>query len=276
MNGETTAMESAFSVKGKIAVITGGAGGIGTAICRQLGSSGATVLIADVDQAGINRNIATLSAEGIKIFGYRTDSSNEDEVVALFEEIAATHGTPDILVNNAFQGFHTPPQDTPLSEWQRVIAVCLTGYFLNAREFGRRVISAQKPANIVNISSIAGSSGLGRGNFSYSVAKGGVNQMTRELAVEWARSKIRVNAIQPCSVNTPGWQKWMAQEGDEARKLNELLLSGIPLGRVAEPEDIAWAVHFLASDASSMITGVVLPVDGGNLALNAGGTVGNY
>ena len=100
--------------------------------------------------------------------------------------------------------------------------------------------------------------------------------MTRELAIEWARSKIRVNAIQPCSVNTPGWQKWMAQEGDDARKLNELLLSGIPLGRVAEPKDIAWAVHFLASDASSMITGVVLPVDGGNLALNAGGTVGNY
>ena len=269
-------MESAFNLEGKIAVITGGAGGIGTAICRQLGRFGATVLIADVDQDGIDRNIAALSAEGIKVFGYKSDSSNEVDVVALFQEISTKHGTPDILVNNAFQGFHTPPQDISLTEWQRVIGVSLTGYFLNAREFGRRAISAEKSANIVNISSIAGSSGLGRGNFSYSVAKGGVNQMTRELAVEWARSKIRVNAIQPCSVNTPGWQKWMEQEGDEARKLTELLISGIPLGRVAEPEDIAWAVHFLASDASSMITGVILPVDGGNLALNAGGTVGNY
>jgi NAD(P)-dependent dehydrogenase (short-subunit alcohol dehydrogenase family) len=157
-----------------------------------------------------------------------------------------------------------------------VIGTSLTGYFLNAREFAKLVLAAKKPAAIVNISSIAGSSAIGRGNFAYSTAKGGVNQFTRELAIEWAKSKIRVNAIQPCSVNTPGWRKWVEAEGEAAKALTTLLLRGIPMGRVAEPEDIAHAVHFLASDAAAMITGTILPVDGGNLAYNAGGTLGEY
>lgn len=100
--------------------------------------------------------------------------------------------------------------------------------------------------------------------------------MTKELAIEWATAKIRVNAIQPCSVNTPGWRRWVETEGEKAKVLMSRLLQGIPLGRVAEPEDIANAVHFLASDASAMVTGVILPVDGGNLAFNAGGNLGLY
>ena len=97
-----------------------------------------------------------------------------------------------------------------------------------------------------------------------------------ELAIEWATAKIRVNAIQPCSVNTPGWRRWVETEGEKARVLMTRLLEGIPLGRVAEPEDIADAVHFLASDSAAMITGTILPVDGGNLAFNAGGNLGHY
>jgi NAD(P)-dependent dehydrogenase (short-subunit alcohol dehydrogenase family) len=185
-------------------------------------------------------------------------------------------GVPDVLVNNAAQGTHTPPQDTSMEVWNRVIGTSLTGYFLNAREFARVVLPSKKSAAIVNISSIAGSSAIGRGNFAYSTAKGGVNQFTRELAIEWAKSKIRVNAIQPCSVNTPGWRKWVETEGEKARALMTQLVKGIPMGRVAEPEDIANAVHFLASDAAAMITGTILPVDGGNLAYNAGGTLGEY
>jgi NAD(P)-dependent dehydrogenase (short-subunit alcohol dehydrogenase family) len=160
--------------------------------------------------------------------------------------------------------------------WNRVIGTSLTGYFLNAREFARVVLPSKKPAAIINISSIAGSSAIGRGNFAYSTAKGGVNQFTRELAIEWAKSKIRVNAIQPCSVNTPGWRKWVETEGEKGTALMNQLVRGIPIGRVAEPEDIANAVHFLASDAAAMITGTILPVDGGNLAYNAGGTLGEY
>jgi NAD(P)-dependent dehydrogenase (short-subunit alcohol dehydrogenase family) len=185
-------------------------------------------------------------------------------------------GVPDILINNAAQGIHTPPQDTTVEEWDRVMNTSLKGYFLNAREFSRLVLAAKKPGAVVNISSIAGSSAIGRGNFAYSVSKGGVNQLTKELAIEWATAKIRVNAIQPCSVNTPGWRRWVETEGEKARILMTRLLEGIPLGRVAEPEDIANAVHFLASDAAAMITGTILPVDGGNLAFNAGGNLGHY
>jgi NAD(P)-dependent dehydrogenase (short-subunit alcohol dehydrogenase family) len=265
-----------FNLEGRLAVVTGGAGGIGAAVCRQLGSFGAQIMIMDIDQSAIDRTINTLRDEGITISGYKCDSSNESQIMAFYTTVTKNHGTPDILVNNASQGVHIPPQDTPFEDWQRVIGTSLTGYFLNAREFFKVLNLTKKPGSIINISSIAGSSAIGRGNFVYSVAKGGVNQMTKELAVEWAKSNIRVNAIQPCSVNTPGWRAWIETEGEEAKVLMELLISGIPLGRVAEPEDIASAVLFLASDASAMITGVILPVDGGNLAFNAGGTLGNY
>ncbi len=269
-------MKSRYQLDNRIGIVTGGGGGIGTAVCRQLGMYGANILFTDISQESIDRTVSILVDEGIQIRGYVCDSSNETQVEEFFDKVVEDFGAPDILINNAAQVIHIPPQDTSLAEWERVIGTSLTGYFLNSREFARRVLAAKKPASIVNISSIAGSSALGRGNLAYSVAKGGVNQMTRELAIEWAYSKIRVNAIQPCSVNTPLWRRWVENEGQEAQALMKVLLSGIPLGRVAEPEDIADAVHFLASDASSMITGVVLPVDGGNLAFNAAGTLGSY
>lgn len=269
-------MDSRFDLVGKVAIVTGGAGGIGTATTRLLARYGATVLITDVNQAALDSALTTFEAENLKVFGYLSDASDESAAIKFFDEIEKNHGTADILINNAYQGMHSPPHQTALAEWDRVIKTSLTGYFLYAREFGKRLIAANRTGALVNISSIAGSSALGRGNFAYSAAKGGVNQLTRELAIEWARAGIRVNAIQPCSVNTPGWRRWIESEGDRGTQIVAGLLTGIPLGRVAEPEDIASAVHFLVSDAAAMITGVILPVDGGNLALNAGGTLGNY
>ena len=265
-----------FDLTGKVVVVTGAAGGIGMAVCRQLGSSGATIVLSDVDKSGLERSKSELDSLGIKCGTFVSDASIESEVIAFYQYVAKEFGVPDVLVNNAAQGTHTPPQDNSMEIWNRVIGTSLTGYFLNAREFARLVLPSKKPAAIVNISSIAGSSAIGRGNFAYSTAKGGVNQFTRELAIEWAKSKIRVNAIQPCSVNTPGWRKWVETEGEKAKALTTQLVKGIPMGRVAEPEDIANAVHFLASDAAAMITGTILPVDGGNLAYNAGGTLGEY
>ena len=265
-----------FDLSGKLIVVTGAAGGIGMAVCRQLGGSGAKIILADVDSSGLERSKSELDSLGIQCATFVSNSSIESEVEALYKYVAKEHGIPDILVNNAAQGIHTPPQDTTLEEWNRVIGTSLTGYFLNAREFAKLILPSKKSGAVVNISSIAGSSAIGRGNFAYSTAKGGVNQFTRELAIEWAKSGIRVNAIQPCSVNTPGWRKWVETEGEKAKALTTLLLRGIPMGRVAEPEDIANAVHFLASDAAAMVTGTILPVDGGNLAYNAGGTLGEY
>jgi len=267
---------SVFDLSNKTVVITGAAGGIGSATAHQLGGAGARLACSDIDQNALNRLKGELEAKGIKVTTYLSNSSIESDVISLYQSIKKDLGTPDILVNNAAAGIHTPPQDTSNAEWDRVMATSLTGYFMNAREFSKLVLAAKKPAAVVNIASIAGSSAIGRGNFAYSVAKGGVIQMTRELAIEWATSKIRVNAIQPCSVNTPGWRKWVETEGEKAQILMNRLLQGIPMGRVAEPEDIANAVHYLASDAASMVTGVILPVDGGNLSFNAGGNLGLY
>jgi NAD(P)-dependent dehydrogenase (short-subunit alcohol dehydrogenase family) len=265
-----------FDLTGKVIVVTGAAGGIGMAVCRQLGGNGATIVLSDVNKSGLESSKSELDSLGIKCGTFVSDASIESEVIALYQYVSKEFGVPDVLVNNAAQGTHTPPQDTSMEVWNRVIGTSLTGYFLNAREFARLVLPSKKSAAIVNISSIAGSSAIGRGNFAYSTAKGGVNQFTRELAIEWAKSKIRVNAIQPCSVNTPGWRKWVETEGEKGTALMNQLVRGIPIGRVAEPEDIANAVHFLASDAAAMITGTILPVDGGNLAYNAGGTLGEY
>ena len=267
---------SVFDISGKVVAVTGAAGGIGLAVCKQLGTSGATIVMSDINEEALSAGKAELEALGVKVSTQICDSRNEESVMAYFKYIAENYGQADILVNNAAAGIHTSPQDTTLEEWNRVLSLSLTGYFLCAREFSRLLLKNKKPGALVKISSIAGSSAIGRGNFAYSTAKGGVNQFTRELAIEWAKSNIRVNAIQPCSVNTPGWRKWVETEGEKAKALNALLLRGIPLGRVAEPEDIAAAVHFLASDAAAMITGTILPVDGGNLAFNAGGTLGDY
>ena len=125
---------------------------------------------------------------------------------------------------------------------------------------------------IVNISSIAGSTALGRGNFVYR-AKHGVIGLTRELAIEWARAGIRVNAIQPCQFETAGLKPLLGDTSDAARAMVAKFESGIPLGRLGVPDDIVGPVIFLVSDAARMVTGAVLPVDGGNLAMNAGASL---
>jgi NAD(P)-dependent dehydrogenase (short-subunit alcohol dehydrogenase family) len=126
---------------------------------------------------------------------------------------------------------------------------------------------------ILNIGSIAGASALGRGNFAYSVAKAGVHQMTKELALEYARQKIRVNAILPCQVLTPGLKNQLIADPQLEEKAMPRFLAGIPVGRLLDPEDFMGAAVFLCSDAARSVTGVLLPVDGGNLAMNAGGSI---
>jgi NAD(P)-dependent dehydrogenase (short-subunit alcohol dehydrogenase family) len=159
-------------------------------------------------------------------------------------------------------------------DWQRVIDISLTGTFLCAVEAGRRMIGQGK-GSIILISSTCGSSGMGRGNFVHSIAKSGVNAMTRELAVEWARHGVRVNAILPAQIRTTGWNAaaFEASTGWNYSAFTEHVMQGIPLGRLGEPGDVVGPALFLASEASAFVTGHLLPVDGGNLALNAAGSV---
>ncbi len=163
------------------------------------------------------------------------------------------------------------PEDVPLASWQHMLNTNLTGYFLCLQEAGRRMIARGQGGSIINIGSIGGMNALGRGAISYGVAKAGVGQLTRETALAWARHKIRVNALLPCQFTNSWWEARMADPACKAS--NEQVLRGIPMGRLGRPEEMVGPVLFLASSASSMVTGALLPVDGGNLALNAGGSV---
>ncbi|HEY3872489.1 MAG TPA: SDR family NAD(P)-dependent oxidoreductase [Actinocrinis sp.] len=254
-------------------VVNGGANGIGMAISEAFAATGATVALLDIDAPAAARTVDQITAAGGRAQAWTCDISSEQQVEAAFAEIETKLGHVGVLVNNAGINPRALPLEVDIEAWQRVLAVNLTGYFLCARAAGRGMV-ARGYGSIVNVSSIAGSTALGRGNFAYSVTKGGVDAMTRELAVEWARHGVRVNAVAPCQVATAGFvanEKARTQAGDPTVSDYR---RGIPMGRAAEPADIAAAVVYLASDAAAMVTGVTLPVDGGNLAFNAGGTLG--
>lgn len=266
---------SLFTLAGKVAVVTGAGanGGLGHAIALGLARHGADVAVPDVDEGGSQATAQAIAALGRQSLGFHCDVSQPEEVARFFLEVDRVFGKVDILVNNAFVfPIRTHPDELSLEAWNKFLAVDLTGYFLVAQQAIRRMLQQGTGGSIINISSIAGASGLGRGNFPYSVAKGGVNQMTKELAVEYARQGIRVNAILPCQVLTPGLQKWMADPELFNLELYQRLLDGIPMNRLLDPEEFVGPAVFLSSDASAAVTGVLLPVDGGNLALNAGGS----
>jgi len=264
--------EKLHDLSGFVALVTGGAAGIGLATARLLGAHGATVAIADIDEIKLGEAVLDLETRGVTARGWVADVSDEHAVEKLVDDVTETFGVINILINNAGVGCHLLPELLEVADWRRVLDTNLTSTFLMSRAVARRLMTAGREGRIVNVSSIAASAALGRGNMCYSVAKAGVNQMTRELAVEWAGAGIRVNAVQPCQVRTPSFVGFVENPDAKSTALLERMLRGIPLKRLAEAEEIAAAIHFLCSDASSMITGVLLPVDGGNLSLNAGGT----
>jgi NAD(P)-dependent dehydrogenase (short-subunit alcohol dehydrogenase family) len=258
---------------GRHAVVTGGAGGVGRATARTLSGLGARISLLDLYLPGTQAAAQEIRAGGGTAEAIRCDVADPDDIASAFGQVASA-GPADILVNNAGVNLRGASMEVSYADWMRTLAINVTGYFLCARHFaGQLAPGGTGSAAIVNISSIGGSTSLGRGNFSYGVSKGGVEQMTRELAVAWAARGIRVNAIAPCQITTDGLRALSQQPSAEGRLL-DTFLRGIPLGRLAEPSDVAAAVAFLVSNAAAMITGVVLPVDGGNLALNAGGTIG--
>jgi NAD(P)-dependent dehydrogenase (short-subunit alcohol dehydrogenase family) len=162
-----------------------------------------------------------------------------------------------------------PPEDLVLEDVEQVLRNLVVGRFCACQEAGRRMLAAGR-GSIVNIGSLASITALGRGHVAYSMAMGAVAQMTRELSTEWAGRGVRVNAILPAQVVNPGLEERMAA----SPALRDRFLSGIPAGRLGRPEDIQGLAVFLASDASSWITGALIPMDGGNLAMNGGGSVG--
>jgi NAD(P)-dependent dehydrogenase (short-subunit alcohol dehydrogenase family) len=263
-----------FNLAGRVAVVTGAGanGGNGHATALAMAACGADVLVSDIDDAGVEQTVAEVRALGRRCFGCHCDVGDADQIDAMFALLDQHFGQVDILVNNVGTGHRSRPENLSLDDWRRVFRVNNEGTFLCSMAAGRRMIARGQGGSIISISSIAGSSALGRGNFVYSASKGGINQFTRELAVEWSIHGIRVNAIQPAQIMTPALRAIFERSQLDGARTRERMLVGIPLGRFGEPEDVAKAAVFLASDAAAFITGHLLPVDGGNLALNAGGS----
>jgi NAD(P)-dependent dehydrogenase (short-subunit alcohol dehydrogenase family) len=248
-----------LSLDGEVAIVTGGASGIGRATAGLLASAGARVAIVDRDADGA----AAAAAEiGAGAFALAADVADEAAVEGAFAEAAGEEGPATILVNNAGLAIRKPATELARADWDAVVAVNMTGMFLCARAAARRMIAAGRAGAIVNTASIMGLSGGGLyPNISYQTTKGAVVNMTRALAVEWAPHRIRVNAVAPTYVRTPFIAPLLGDPALVAR-----IEAMTPLRRLAEPEEVAAAILFLASPAAAMITGHTLPVDGGFLA----------
>ncbi|MCU1686418.1 MAG: short-chain dehydrogenase [Amycolatopsis sp.] len=241
--------------EGRVAVITGGASGIGLASARRLASEGAKIVIADVtDDAG---KVAADEVGGLYV---RTDVTDEEQVKALFQTTVDEFGSLDVAFNNA--GISPPDDDsiltTGLEAWQRVQQVNLTSVFLCCK-YAIPHMQKQGKGSIINTASFVAVMGAATSQISYTASKGGVLSMSRELGVQFARENIRINALCPGPVNTPLLKELFAKDPERAARR----LVHVPVGRFAEPEELAAAVAFLASDDASFITASQFLVDGG-------------
>ena len=260
-----------FRLDGKVALITGAGGGLGSAIAQAMARAGAVIVAFERDPQALAFIASLLEGAGAPFLGAEGDAAEPGSVSDAFQRAEELYGPVDVLVNTAFVWRQDAPEILRFEDWKFNLDVNLTGYFLSAQEAGRRMIGHGRGGCILNVSSIAGSSAMGRRSFIYSICKAAVNMMTQELAVEWAKYGIRVNALQPAQVMTPGLQKRMAQHPFDEQTMARIL-GGIPMNRMGLPEEVADPAVFLASDAARFITGALLPVDGGNLAMNAGGS----
>jgi NAD(P)-dependent dehydrogenase (short-subunit alcohol dehydrogenase family) len=242
----------------KIAVVTGGAGGIGQAVSERLAREKQTVVILDVNGEGSDQVAAELHKRGLEIISLRVDVAQEPEVQSAFDKIKVEHGRVDILVNVAGGSMHRHPLDEfPLGHWRAVVDANLTSTFLCCRAV-TPLMKNQKSGAIVNISSdIAFSGDAGRS--AYAAAKAGILGLTRSLALELAAGGVRVNAIAPGRIETPRVRaNYTDAEWEAAAKR-------IPIGHAGQPEDVADAVAYLSSDAAKHVTGQTIHVNGGRI-----------
>lgn len=247
--------------EGRVAVVTGAGNGIGYAIAHMFAAEGATVIIAEINDAAGKRAADKINAEGGKALAYKVDVASEDDVAAMVGRAVGELGRIDVLVNNAGVILHKSIVDCERKDWDRQIAVQLTGPFLTMKHVGAHMIGRGEGGRIVNISSVASTMGRLKGA-GHCAAKAGVNLITQVAAMEFAEHGITVNAVAPGLVDV---EIQRAEENISSAYKNAYLNS-MPLGRLGLPDEIARTVVFLASEAASWTTGQVLTVDGGMMA----------
>ena len=262
-----TPLPKLLDLTGQAAIVTGGAKGIGQGIARRLAEAGASVLVADMDEATARTTAQEIVASGGKAQALRADVSDGDSVRGMVEAAVAAFGRLDILVNNAGIFPFSPALQTTEELWDRVLGVNLKGVFLCSQAAARQMASQGPGGRIVNIASIDALHPTG--NLAhYDASKGGVVMLTKALALEFAAVGIRVNAIAPGGIQTPGSQAAtaaMLPQGVNLEALAAAFTARIPLKRMGDPDDIARAVLFFATPLSDYATGALLVVDGGYL-----------
>jgi NAD(P)-dependent dehydrogenase (short-subunit alcohol dehydrogenase family) len=256
-------MRDIFSLKGKNAVVIGGAGGIGQAIAKGLTFYGANVAIASRNLENLNQAAGEIEAEtGTKIKVFQVDSGVESSIQELSKTAVAEMGRVDILVNS--QGFNAKHAalEFPMDEWDALFNVNVKGVMICCKEFAK-IMAKQNYGKIINVSSVRGARACGGGNSAYNSSKGALDMMTRTLAVELAPHNITVNAVGPALTETKLVAKFL--EKDPGGK--ERYASTIPMGRIGLVDDVIGAAVFLASEASSYVTGQIIYPDGGLTAV---------
>ena len=253
-------MDNMFSLVGQVALVTGGVGGLGRPIAVGLAAAGATVVVADLTLDQADGVLAEIAATGQTGLALPLDVTSATAVQTVINRLLTDFGRIDILVNCHGVTKRLPSVDFLEADWDQIIDVNLKGTFLCCQRVGR-VMIRQGRGSIINLASIGGLVGLPT-SVAYCASKGGVVQLTRTLGVEWAPLGVRVNAIAPSSFNTPMVRRVL----DAEPEYRERVVSKIPIGRIAEAEEIVGSVIYLASAASSMVTGAILAVDGGYTA----------
>ena len=248
-----------FDLTGQVAVVTGAARGLGRAAAAGLARFGADVAAIDLDAARCQAAVAEIQSLGRKCVAYGCDVSDYETVRITVERIAREFAHVDILVNVAGITARIPTADIPPDQVRRLTEVNYYGTFWMCKEAGK-VMLAQGGGSIVNMSALGGGFvGTGRGNAAYSSTKGAIAALTKELACEWGTKGIRVNAVAPCWFQT----EMNATSIFANKSFMEQVMSKLPMKRIGQPHELVGPIVFLASEASSMITGLILPVDGG-------------